>query len=174
MQHDDLEYPQPDETPDDKGLNQLIDEWLSEERPERYDAETKDWMDPVVEQVATELSRRPREDVVRDNAQRRVYQREGIATKTANRILRDIADSGQLPLEFEEDPLGRLRLPLSIDRQRVRFGAASAEDLKEWELENSREQDKRDQAQIESREGSRLLRGWMQEQGVHRVEDLRP
>lgn len=172
--------PLTDETPDDKELTDLIDLWLSDDRPERYDATDKDWMDDAVEKATEQLKRRPNADeVIHDAARRRVYQREGQATKTANRNLRNIAKTGALPLGWGEgddwksflaDVLNR---PLSIAHMRVRFGAASATDLEQWELENAREEDKRRLAQIETREGARLLADWLRKQGAQRVEDVR-
>lgn len=169
-----------EDQPDDKELNQLIDEWLSQSRPERYDSGEKGWMDEAVKKAAEKLQLRPdREQVIQDAARRRVYQREGQATKRANKVLRDIADTGQMPFGWAEGDDWRsflsdiLSLPLSIARQRVRFGACTGPDLEQWELENAREEDKRRLAQIGAREGARLLASWINAQGVSRVEDLR-
>lgn len=168
-----------DETPSDKQLTHDIDEALARVRPERYDASDKDWMDEVVETVREMLEERRRDEVIRDAAARRVYRREAEATKRTNRILRDINETGRLPLGWGEGDDWRtvlfdlLHLPLSIARQRVRFGVASAHDLEQWELESGREEDKRRAAQIAARQGARLLVDWLKDQEVERVEDLR-
>lgn len=167
--------------PDDKELNQLIDEWLSNDRPERYDSGDKEWMDNVVAKTIESLNNRPdHEEVISDAARRRVYQREGQATKRANKVLRNIAETGALPIgwgeggEWKAFLVDVLSPPLSIGRQRVRLGAASPSELEQWVLENVREEDKRRTAQASSREGARLVADWERAQGVQRFEDLRP
>lgn len=174
------EGPDPDETVTDKELNQLIDDLLAQARPERYDADEKEWMESVVAPVRKELQRqKSADDVALDAAKRRVYQREGLATKRTNKILRDIAETGQLPIGWGEGDwlaflFDILHLPMSIARRRVRFGAASAADLVAWELESAREQDKRNKAEAASREGARFLADMLDRQHAQRIEDLRP
>lgn len=173
------DYVDPDESPNDKQLNHDIDGALSHIRPERYDAEEKEWMDSVVEIVREVLSERTRDEVLRDEARRRVYRREAEATKHLNRILRNIDDTGQLPIGWGEGDNWRdmlfdvLHMPLSIARKRVRFGVANAADLEQWELESAREEDKRRAAQISARSGARLLQQKLREQGAKRIEELR-
>lgn len=177
---DDEEFPEPDGSVTDKQVSHLIDGWLSHARPERYDAGDKDWMDSVVKQARREMLRvRTAEQALDDAAQRRVYQRESLATRRTNKILRDIDDTGQLPLGWGDGDAWRvmlfdiLHMPLSIARNRVRFGAASAADLVSWELESAREQDKRNKAEASSRSGARFLAEMATRQNVRRVEDLR-
>jgi hypothetical protein len=167
-----------DETPSDKQLTHDIDEALAKVRPERYDAGDKDWMDDVVESVRQSLADRAEDEVIRDAARRRVYRREAEATKRTNRLLRDIDETGQLPLGWGDGDKWRellfdlLHLPLSIARRRVRFGVASANDLEQWELESGREEDKRHAAQISARRAARLLAKWLVEQNAECVEYL--
>lgn len=170
-----------DESPETKELNDLIDDWLAAERPERYDAGDKEWMEGVVKRAATRLEGQPdHARVFLDAARRRVYLREGTATRRANKFLRDIARTGQMPIGWGEGEAWKsvlsdiLSAPLSIDRQRVRLGAATPADLEAWELENAREEDKRRLAQIEARLGARLLGDWLRAQGAQRVDDFRP
>ncbi len=179
MTYDEPEAFDPDEDPDDKQLSHDIDEALAKLRPERYDADDKDWMAPIVATVEDILARRPSDEVIRSDARRRVFRREAEATKHLNRILRDIDDTGDLPLGWGEGDTWRellydvLNKPLSIARQRVRFGVANANDLEQWELESAREEDKRRAAQISARSGARLLARLLREQGAERIEDLR-
>lgn len=169
-----------DEAPSDKQLTHDIDEALAKVRPERYDADDKEWMDEVVQLVEESFVKRSRDEVIRDAAKRRVYRREAEATKRTNRILRDIDNTGRLPLGWGEGDTWRkllfdiLHLPLSIARKRVRLGVANASDLEQWELESAREEDKRRAAQISARSGARLLAQWLKDQDAESVEDLRP
>lgn len=180
MTEEAYEYgPDADEEISDKEINALIDDLLAQHRPERYEADEKDWMGPVVVRVVKELQRQKSADeVALDAAKRRVYQREGQATKRANKELRKISETGQLPFGWGEGDWRTflydiLHLPMSIARQRVRFGAASAADLTDWELESAREQDKRNKAEAAAREGARILAEMLDRQNVRRVEDLR-
>ena len=170
-----------DEEVTEKALSHQIDTWLNEARPERYSADEKDWIDPVIDKAAEDIHQyKSVADAVRELARRRVYVREAQATRRANRILRDIGKTGQLPLGWGEDPDWKtflfdiIRAPISVARQRIRLGAATDEDWKEWELESARESDKRAIAESASREGARLLRDLMRTQGVRTTEDLRP
>lgn len=168
-----------DETPTDKQLNHNIDEALAKARPERYQADDKDWMDDVIESVRQELAERARDDMVKDEARRRVYRREAQATKRTNRILRDIDATGQLPLGWGDGDMWRkllfelLHLPLSIGGIRVRFGVAGVNDWEQWLLESARQRDKRNAAEISANEGARLLVQLLKEQRAERTEDLR-
>lgn len=167
--------------PDDKGLSHLIDLWLSDVRPERYGAGDREWMNSVVEKVAESLKSRPdRDEVIYEAACRRVYNREGQATKRANRVLRDIAEKGALPIGWgdgdgwKETLAEILSMPLSLpEKVRVRLGAAGAADLEQWMFERIREEDKRRLAEAAARDGARLLIDWVRAQGVQRIDDLR-
>ncbi|MFB4280789.1 hypothetical protein ACBJ59_36255 [Nonomuraea sp. MTCD27] len=181
MAHDEPDEYLGDESPEFKELNDLIDNWLADERPERYDSGDKEWMETVVKRTADSLEEQPDyTQVFLDAARRRVYQREGTATRRANKFLRDIARTGQMPLGWGEGDAWKavlrdiLSAPLSIERSRVRLAAAAPADLEAWELENAREEDKRRLAQIEARSGARLLGDWLRQQGVQRVDDFRP
>jgi hypothetical protein len=171
----------PDDANDDEKeeLSQLIDRLLAEMRPERYDIADKDWMAAVIEKASDELEAMDRDDLIADVARRRVHGREAQATRKANDFLRLIARTGQLPLgwgEGDEWKLmqgGVLRLPISIEKLRVRLGAASPNDLEEWILAREEQQDRELAARELSRNGAVLLREWMSSQHVLRVEDLR-
>lgn len=170
-----------DEEPDDKELSHLIDRWLSDVRPERYHSERKGWMDGVVDKVAASLrDRDDRDQVIYEAARRRVYTREGQATRRANKVLRDIAKKGALPLgwgdgdEWREVLAPILSLPLSLpEKKRVRFGSASDRDLEQWMFERIRQEDKRRLAEAEAREGARLLIEWLRSQDVNKIENLK-
>jgi hypothetical protein len=170
----------PEETVTDKELNALIDELLTFSRPERYDADDKIWMDPVVDEIRDKLIERmdPRQ-VAADNAQRRVYAREGGATRRTNKILRSIAETHQLPLGWGDGPMWMemlrdiIRLPLSIDRKRVRFGAMGPNDWEQWELQHRREAADAHNAASRAADGAKVVGKWCQEQSVHRTDDLR-
>lgn len=162
---------------EEKELNQLIDEALNAARPDRYFTRDRSWMDGVVEMVAEELERRPRE--LADDARKRVHQRDGVATQSANRVLRNIAQAGTLlpgwglGESWERIRADYLSLPLSIGGERVRLGAASPDDLGLWRQVRERDAEKRMDAERETWEGADLLIKWVREQGVQRVEDLR-
>lgn len=164
----------------DKQVTHSIDDLLGHARQERYPAADKEWMEPVVESVRDMLLGQPYSAAILDAARRRVWRREAEASKKTNRLLRDINQTGQMPLgwgdgdTWHDTLFDMLHLPLAIGGERVRFGVATANDLVQWELESAREQDKRNAAQAASRDGARLLSAWMQAQKVRRIEELRP
>lgn len=162
---------------EDKELNHIVDELLNEARPDRYFTRDRSWMDGIVQAVAEELERRPNE--TSEAARRLVHQREGQATKSANRALRRIAQEGTLPIgwgvgeAWEQIRADLLSPPLSINGERVRLGAAGPDDLFLWRQVREREAEKRLGAEAETWKGADLLIEWARQQGVQRVEDLR-
>lgn len=162
---------------DDKELNQLIDEALNNARPDRYFTRDRSWMDDVVQMAAEELERRPNE--ASEAARRLVHRREGQATQSANRVLRNIARAGTLlpgwgvGEAWERIRTDYLSLPLSVGGERVRLGAASPDDLGLWRQVRERDAEKRLSAEAETWKGADLLIEWVRAQGVQRVEDLR-
>lgn len=176
--YEDIEEPWDEIDPhEDMGLNHLIDGLLNGARPDRYYTNDRRWMDNIVQTVAEELERRPSE--ASEAARRLVHQREGQATKSANRALRRIAQEGTLPIgwgngrPWEQIRADLLSPPLSINGERVRLGAASPDDLFLWRQVRERDAEKRLSAEAETWRGADLLIRWAREQGVHRVEDLR-
>ncbi|MCY0957728.1 hypothetical protein [Streptomyces sp. H27-H5] len=166
------------EADDEAELNLLVDSRLNRARPDRYLARDREWMDGIVEEVAAELNRHPRQ-VVLDAARRLVHHREGQATRSANRLLRTVAQTGVLPLgwgvgeTWEVIRTDLLSRPLSISGERVRLGAAAAHDLDSWSALRELEAAKRNDSERETWAGARLLGSWVRRQGVSRVDDLR-
>ncbi len=177
---DGIEPEEPDNVTD-KQLGELIDQWLADARPERYDDEDKDWMDPVIEKAKRALLQyRTTDEAIADAAKRRVREREGQAVKRTHSELRKIAEHGSLPLGWGDGDdwkilyYDMLHLPLKIGSGRVRLGAASPTDLEQWQVENYREEDEDKLRRIASRKGAKMLADWALAQHVKRVEDLRP
>lgn len=170
-----------DESVTDKQLSHLIDGWLADARPERYEGDDQEWMEPVFDKAREALLQcQTREQAIADAARRRVRGREGQAVKRTHKELRSIAETGQLPFGWGEGDDWKkyhfelLQLPLKIAGERVRLGSASGEDLTQWQLENSREGDEDQLRRISARRGAQLLADWQAAQQVRRVEDLRP
>ena len=123
-------------------IRKQIDSLLYSERPDRYDVRGSEdtdvdaeWLDVVADKIAADLDI---EDVLRHFSRNLVRQREGQATKSANRILRQFALDGQLMLgwwEQERQPVAiitRTQRPGSdpeIREERVALGALRPEDL---------------------------------------------
>lgn len=160
-------------------LNLLIDGWLADARPERYELGDKTWQDAIVDKAADELESMPHDETIRDAARRRVYRREQEATRKANSFLREIYMAEGLPLEWGDGAegwkllrAGVLRMPLSIGKRRVRLGACTTADLDEWVLARRDQQAKEETTREQTIEGALLVRKWISEQGARRFEDL--
>jgi hypothetical protein len=106
-------------------LNAHIDELLEKERPDRYDSGDKSWMDPIVAVVEGLI---PAEQASSIAASGIVYLRETQATKSANRFLRAIDQSGQQPLDWFD----YRRRPIAWDEHRVCLEVAEAFDFRDW------------------------------------------
>lgn len=172
------EFDPRDEEPD---LNQLIDGWLNETRPERYDSRDKDWwMEVVYEKTAAVLREHPPDTVALDRARQLVRRREGDAGRRAYLFLKGILIDGQPPLGWDgvSDDWkalcgGDLKLPLRIGHARVRVGAASPDELSKWIIAELDLQNARWAEMEQARGGAEWLIEQMRQQDVQRVEDLR-
>lgn len=123
-------------------VRKQIDELLYENRPDRYDVRSSgdtevdaEWLDTVADKVAADLDI---EDVLKQFSRNLVRQREGRATRSANKVLRQFAQDGQLMLgwwEQERQPVAivtRTQKPgrdPEIREERVALGALTAKDL---------------------------------------------
>jgi hypothetical protein len=174
--HDDSQEPELDE----RGLADQIDDWLTDERPERYDTEDRDWMLSVVDKVVKVLEEEPHDEVIRNAARRLVSGREAQASQKINRLLRSMAETGQLPLWWFDTPewtiiyAATLHLPVKIAKHKVRFGAMTDADWEEFVIEHKREEDEINATREMTRNGGVLLANLIREQKVRRTEDLRP
>lgn len=103
-----------------------IQSLLDAHRPDRYDPADHDWRRPVVGLIAAEITVEEAKLVA---AERLVSNAEATATKRTNRMLREIADSGNWPLDW----LGAMDWPLAVDDNlRVALRAATVDDLKHF------------------------------------------
>lgn len=110
----------------------LIDLLLAERRPDRYEPEGGDeWLDSIIGEVAAEITVDEARWLL---ARHEVKTREGEKTKSANRLLREIGETHQLPLDWLES----LHLPIAVGKERVALRAASPRDLRDFAAEERR------------------------------------
>lgn len=113
-------------------LNHHIDLMLDQCRPDRYDVGDNTWRLQVYADVEARL---PVRRAIAIAAQQIVDQREGIATRVANGLLRKIGETKQWPFDW----MDAAERPLSIGRERVKLTAATAEDLQQWAIDERRD-----------------------------------
>ena len=107
-------------TDPDMDINVLLDHY----RPDRYDPNDHSWMDPVIDIVADHMSEYEARQIASSH---KVSNKEAVATRQTNRLLRAIASSGELPMEW----LGSMAWPLAVDDDlRVSLRAATADDFR--------------------------------------------
>lgn len=110
----------------------LIDRLLAERRPDRYEPEGGDgWLDSITAEVAAEISIDEARWLL---AHHEVKVREGEKTKSANRLLREIGDTKQFPLDW----LDSLHLPIAVGKERIALRAASPKDLRDFARDERR------------------------------------
>jgi hypothetical protein len=158
---------------------QTVDEMLNNVRPERYDLEDQEWMEPVVRKHRDHLlQQQSAEQIAEDLARKDVHTREGVATQKLNTLLRRFKD-GEFPLGFGESEDWKafygtyLDAPLLIGRDKVRFGIATAQDLDDWVTEKKRAGEREQERRDETIDGAEWLATALREQHVDRVEDFR-
>lgn len=173
---DEFEEPQEDDPSEDE---LTVDEMLNNARPERYDLEDQEWMEPIVRKHRDHLlQKQSAEEIAEDLARKDVHTREGVATQKLNTLLRRFKD-GEFPLGFGETEdwkafyAAYLDAPLLIGRDKVRFGIASAEDLDDWVLEKQRAGEREQERRKETIDGAEWLAAALREQSADRVEDFR-
>lgn len=169
---------QEDETVDDKALTALIDEWLTDARPERYDRADKDWMDAIIDKAAFILEERPTREIARDAARRRVNGRETQAARQTARLFRQIAKAQQLPLWWggendQEAARYYFRLPVILGEARVRLGVLSGPDLESYIADHAAQRDREVISREATINGAALVLELVLQQNVRRAEDLR-
>lgn len=105
-----------------------VDVLLNERRPDRYTPGVDDeWLDIVAQEVAELI---PERDARAIAARLRVGRREGDKTRQTNKLLREIHQSGELPLDWMET----MNLPLAAGKERVALRACSPEDFEEFAI----------------------------------------
>lgn len=173
--------------PTNKEVREEIDRLLTIHRPERYDPSEKDWLEPIILQVQKMLRNRMTVDqIVRDDAARRVNTREDSAPRRLNSLLREITAQRQMPLGWgtpgwREVFSTELSLPIAIKRERqgtvigrvrIRFGAMTLLDSIEWENAFRRDTERDMHARSETADGMVFLREIVEEQGASRFDEI--
>lgn len=97
---------------------------LAERRPDRYEVDGgDDWLDLIADELAEMISPSDGRSIA---ARQMVRRREGEKTKSANRLLREIYESGSVPLDW----MDVLALPVVVGKERVALRAATSEDFR--------------------------------------------
>ena len=146
--------------------NHEIDALLDRYRPDRYDRHDCQWRDPVVAVVAARIP------IVRAQivaAEKLVGDREAQATKSVNRLLRKVDQDRQWPLpDIAADLLPR---PLSINNERVRLEAASAQDFRAWAISERRDAAREASARFSACDGAEWIAEQMEGESSNRFGD---
>jgi hypothetical protein len=177
------------QTPTDKDIAREIDRLLTAYRPERYnEREDQEWKEPVYALITDMLRNRMTADqIARADAEKRVNGRESGAPQRLNTILRGIFKKGQIPLgwgteNWREMFQDELSLPVAIKRkrggliiahERIRFGAMTVQDGKEWESAFRRDTEEHVLGRKETVDGFVIFRELAEDQGVLRFDEIR-
>lgn len=113
-------------------LHAKIERLLAEKRPDRYEREGgTDWLDDVAAEISADI---PDWQARTLAASQMVRQREGVLTKRTNELVRQIAKTGQWPLDWFE----LHHFPLAVDKERVAIRAVTARDLEVFAVDERR------------------------------------
>lgn len=149
---------------DRKILSEYIDKQLRMHRPDRYDPKDITWLENVAESIPDEML--PVDEIRKLYKMNLIKQREGNATRSANRILRNFNANGQLELHWWQEA----NEPIAIEwvefddegrevkrLERVALRAASPIDLRAW-AENEEARAQQDfEARMETVDGARQI-----------------
>lgn len=109
-----------------------IDQLLTERRPDRYELEGgDDWLDLIADEIRELIPEAEARAIV---ARQFVRRRETEKLKAANRLLREIFEARQLPIDWLES----MCLPISVGKERVALRAAEPFDFRTFANEERR------------------------------------
>lgn len=129
-------------------------------RPDRYDPADHSWQVPVVDLVAADITIEEARQIA---AARLVSNAEATATRRTNKLLREIAEGGTLPIDW----LDSLDWPLAIDdNERVALRAATVEDLRKFAARERRAASLDFTARNQSCEGALALADLIEDSGA--------
>jgi plasmid replication initiation protein len=147
---------------------EMIPALLDRYRPDRYDPADKSWQTPVCEMVAADLDIAEALSIA---ASRLVSTADATATKRTNALLREIAKSGQVPLEW----LDAMSWPLAVDdNERVSVRAATADDFRRFANRERRAASLDFTSRNSSCEGALHVAEQMEASGAVFARDLTP
>ena len=150
-------------------INGTIDRLLADRRPDRYEHGLSDgWLDDLADSEIAPIL--PEAQVRRFHARTLVRNREGSKTQRTNRLLRDIYESGQLPLDW----LDTLDWPLAVGKERVALRAAGPDDFEQHAIEERRAAARDFSARNAAAEGSEWMAQQMRANGWQFGADIRP
>lgn len=113
-------------------INGLIDQLLEERRPDRYEWGVSDnWLDDIAREISTGI---PVKEAQAQHALSLVKRREKVKTIRTNKLIREIYQSRQFPLDW----LDALSLPLAVGKERVALRACTAEDFTQFAIDERR------------------------------------
>lgn len=147
------------------------DEWTDWERrvdaarPPQYKTEDLSWAEPLVQEAAALIDP---DEARYEMALRRFKSHERIATQRANKVLREIAETGALPLAW----MDLARLPIVIDEERFQLATCTARDFEQWELNERRRSAEQFRSSNAACDGAKQIHQWMLAQGVMRFAEL--
>lgn len=109
-----------------------IDRLLGERRPDRYEPDGGDeWLDLIADEIQYLIPESEARAIV---ARQAVRRRETDKLRAANRLLREIYDSKQLPVDW----LDTMSLPMGVAKERVALRAARPGDFRNFANEERR------------------------------------
>lgn len=147
-------------------INTLVDSLLTERRPDRYEVDGGDaWLDEIAAEVENLI---PQSEASAIAARQIVRRREGQKTKDTNRLLREIKNTGQLPLDWFET----MNWPLAVDKERVALRAATPQDFDAFAIGERRRAANDFASRNETCEAAEWIAGVMKTTGAKYGRDL--
>lgn len=147
-------------------LAATIDGLLTEARPPRYEHH-RTWAAPIVAKIHKLIPDTEHDDIIRSHAARLVANRERAATGQANKFLRRLKATQQLPLFWED----LAAAPIIVDGERIRLDEANRADLIQFDATRRKVIEDQHAASINTLDGALWLAEQAATKGVSRVWD---
>lgn len=149
----------------DEFTGEEIADMLARTRPDRYDRGDLSWAEAIIELVAERLDGRSAR--IR-TAEQIVRGSEKGATRRTNAFMRDVVDTGTLPLDW----MDRASWPLSVAETRVCLRALTSSDLRQFADIEESSAEKDYASRIAAVKGARQLADLLDEHRCPQVRDL--
>lgn len=141
-------------------INGLIDQLLEERRPDRYEWGISDeWLEDIAKEISTGI---PVKEAQTQHAMALVKRREKVKTTRTNKLLREVYESRQLPIDW----MDAISLPLAVGKERVALRACTAEDFQQFAIDERRDASREFAARHETCDAAEWMANEMIRQGV--------
>lgn len=127
-----------------------LDALMARHRPDRYRAGDLSWTAAVEQVVGDSFTWKQARQIA---AEAQIKAREAQATRKANRLLRELSNTGVMPLDW----LDLARWPVAVGAERICFEAMTAADFRQFATDERDAANRDHAARLDTCKGAEML-----------------